>query len=231
VKRRIILVDDEMKVLDALRRSLRGMADQWDMDFVTKGQEALKMMENKAYDVIVSDMKMPEMSGDELLGKVRDLYPETARIVLSGHCSQSTAFRLVDSDHFYLSKPCARELFINTIEQAFYLNQPAEKPNQSLSNDELTVVVGELVKNLLIHGIIHISDVPEALRARFQDSFLEFFAPVLDETGHVKGSGDQYVSAFLDDADFETMSDEDSWFTDDNEKLTDDNRHDEEPTI
>jgi len=191
------------------------MSDQWEMDFVTTGQEVLKLMENKAYDVIVSDMQMPKMSGEELLGKVKELYPATARIVLSGHCNQSTAFRLVGSDHFYLSKPCARELFISTIEQAFFLNQPAEKADQSLSNDELALVMGELVKNLLVHGVISISDVPEALRTRFQDSFLEFFAPLLDEGGHIKGSGDEYVSAYLDDAGFEEMSGEDSWFMED----------------
>lgn len=193
------------------------MSDRWDMDFATEGKEALKLMEDTVYDVIVSDMMMPEMSGEELLGAVKEMYPATARIVLSGHCSQSTAFRLVGSDHFYLSKPCARELFISTIEQACYLNQPAEKQDQPLSNEELGLVVGELVKNLLVHGIISIFDVPEALRLRFLDSFLEFFAPILDESGHIKGSGDEYVSAFLDDAGFETMSGEDSWFTDDDE--------------
>jgi len=207
------------------------MADQWEMDFVTGGQEALELMEDKAYDVIVSDMKMPEMSGEELLGKVKELYPATARIVLSGHCNQSTAFRMVGSDHFYLSKPCARELFVSTIEQAFYFNQPGEEPAKSLSHEELVLATGELVKNLLVHGIIGISDVPKALRIRFLDSFLEFFAPTMDESGHVIGSGDEYVSAFLDDAGFETMSGEDGWFTDGNEEMTDDNPHDGDPMI
>ena len=102
----IIFVDDEINILEGLRRSLKGKIGEWQMDFAMGGEEALKLMNAHPYDLIVTDMKMPGMSGEELLGKVAELHPNTVRIVLTGHYKRSSVFRLVESDHFYLSKPC-----------------------------------------------------------------------------------------------------------------------------
>ncbi|OEJ66044.1 nitrate- and nitrite sensing domain-containing protein [Magnetovibrio blakemorei] len=118
----IIFVDDEQHVLDGLKRSLRGMSDEWNMDFVSEGEEALGLMETKPYDIIVSDMQMPTMSGEELLGKVEQQYPSTARVVLSGHVDQDTTYRLVGSSHLFLSKPCSTELLIDTMRKSISLS-------------------------------------------------------------------------------------------------------------
>lgn len=200
----IIFVDDEQFILEGLRRSLHAeMSKEWKVSFALGGHEALEQMAETHFDVIVSDMMMPQMSGEELLIEVQERYPNTARIILSGQCNQSTAFRLVGSDHLYLSKPCPPELLIKTIEQAHFLKQSQDKVIEPITHEELVGAVGELLKNLLVQDIIPISAVPEILRAQFLDNYLEFIAPVLGENGGIKGSAGEYISMFLDDTEFE----------------------------
>lgn len=104
-KRRILFVDDEPNVLSGLRNLLRKQRHQWDMLFATSGPAALEELAKAPVDVIVSDMRMPGMDGAALLTKVRDLYPQTARIVLSGHAERDAIARVVSVAHQFLSKP------------------------------------------------------------------------------------------------------------------------------
>jgi len=104
-KKRILFVDDEPNVLSGLRNLLRKQRHQWDMFFATSGAAALEELAKAPMDVIVSDMRMPGMDGAALLTKVRDLYPQTARIVLSGHAEREAIARVVSVAHQFLSKP------------------------------------------------------------------------------------------------------------------------------
>ena len=104
-KRRILFVDDEPNVLAGLRNLLRKQRHQWDMLFATSGPAALEELAKAPVDVIVSDMRMPGMDGAALLTRVRDLYPQTARIVLSGHAERDAIARVVSVAHQFLSKP------------------------------------------------------------------------------------------------------------------------------
>jgi HD-like signal output (HDOD) protein len=104
-KRRIMFVDDEPNVLDGLRNLLRKQRSEWDMLFATSGAAALEELAKQRVDVIVSDMRMPRMDGAELLTRVRELYPETARIVLSGHAERDAIARVASVAHQFLSKP------------------------------------------------------------------------------------------------------------------------------
>ncbi len=104
-KRRILFVDDEPNVLEGLRNQMRKQRNVWEMLFATSGKAALEELARAPVDVIVSDMRMPVMDGAELLGRVRDLYPETARIVLSGHAEREAIARVVSVAHQFMSKP------------------------------------------------------------------------------------------------------------------------------
>ena len=78
MKKRILFIDDEPHVLDGLRRSLRNKRDQWEMNFVNSGIEALKFISQVHLpDLIVCDIMMPEMDGYSVLGKLRE-NPKTA---------------------------------------------------------------------------------------------------------------------------------------------------------
>lgn len=104
--KRILFVDDESNVLDGIRRMLRSSRDAWDMEFVGSGNEALQACDECAFDVVVSDLRMPGMDGAYLLGEIRDLYPGTARIILSGYSDAELAAKAVGVAYRVLAKPC-----------------------------------------------------------------------------------------------------------------------------
>jgi HD-like signal output (HDOD) protein len=109
--KRILFVDDEPKILEGLQRMLRPCRKEWEMAFAVSGKEALRILSAGAYDVIVTDMRMPEMDGAQLLQLVREQYPGMIRIVLSGQFESEAAMRVVHAAHQFLTKPCdARKL-------------------------------------------------------------------------------------------------------------------------
>ncbi len=108
-------MDDEPNILKGLQRSLRPLRKYWDMKFVEGGANALQTLENEQFDVIVSDMRMPEMDGATLLGIVQEQYPMMVRIILSGHSDQEMILQSVKSAHQYLSKPCEKKVLVTAI--------------------------------------------------------------------------------------------------------------------
>ncbi len=67
---RIAFVDDEPNILTSLRRSMLSMLDEWEMTFFKSGAELLDRMTTEGFDIVVSDMRMPEMDGAALLNEV-----------------------------------------------------------------------------------------------------------------------------------------------------------------
>jgi HD-like signal output (HDOD) protein len=109
MKKRILFVDDEPKILEGLQRILRSMRQEWEMQFAGSGQEALESLSKEPFDVVVSDLRMPGMDGAQLLTEVMRLYPQIARIVLSGSSDQEIVLKSVRIAHQYLAKPCEAE--------------------------------------------------------------------------------------------------------------------------
>jgi len=121
-QRSILFVDDSVVQLESLQRSLRPMCREWEMCFVDSGAAALELMARSRFDVVVTDMLMPEMDGAELLEEVAKLSPETVRIVLSGCQSDREAvLRTVRPAHRYLSKPCPPEELRTALNRTFAL--------------------------------------------------------------------------------------------------------------
>ena len=136
-KIKILFVDDEPAILESLRRTLRPMRQEWDMQFANSGTEALKIMERETYDVVVTDMRMPGMDGAQLLNEVKKLHPETVRIILSGQVDQDSFVRSIGSFHQFLPKPCTPETLKATVASAY--NQ-----RQSLNNDEVRKIITQI---------------------------------------------------------------------------------------
>jgi len=132
---RILFVDDEIEVMQAMRRSLREMRNEWSMEFALSGVAALDELAKTPTDVIVSDMRMPGMDGWELLAEVKKLYPQTVRLVLSGHADAGSIMRTVGTAHQYLAKPCDSAALKAAISQTYRLKQ-------MLSSDRLAHLVG-----------------------------------------------------------------------------------------
>lgn len=116
-KKRVIFVDDDQNVLAGIQNALRRQRHRWEMVFAPGGAAALMEMERAPADVIVTDMRMPIMDGAALLHEVRERYPATARIVLSGHAERESVLRALPVAHQYLSKPCNGETLVRVIER------------------------------------------------------------------------------------------------------------------
>lgn len=114
---RILFVDDEPRILTGLRRMLRSQRNEWEMEFAEGGIEALDLLRKAPFDVVVSDARMPQMEGSQLLEQVRDEFPDTVRMILSGQCSRSSVLRCVEVAHQFHSKPCDSETLKNSIRQ------------------------------------------------------------------------------------------------------------------
>ena len=115
--KRILFVDDESRVLDGIRRMLYAERKRWDMQFALGGEAALEACEAGGFDVVVSDMRMPGMDGATLLGHIRDRFPSSARIILSGYSEIALATKAVPVAHRFLAKPCSASELQSTIER------------------------------------------------------------------------------------------------------------------
>ena len=117
-KPKILFVDDEKNIIEGMKRMLYPMRKEWDMIFTTSGIKALEYLKTNSVDVIISDMRMPEMDGARLLSEVKQLYPSTARYILSGYSDKSMILKTIDSADQFLSKPCNPNMIKRVIAQA-----------------------------------------------------------------------------------------------------------------
>ena len=137
MKKRVLFVDDEPNVLNGLRRSLHGMREVWDIQFVESAAAALQALEKDGYDAIITDMRMPLMDGADLLDQVKQRYPETVRMILSGQSSRGSMFRSIAQAHQFLSKPCDPQELGTRLSQTFAMRD-------LLSNQSVKTVVSRL---------------------------------------------------------------------------------------
>lgn len=115
IKRRVLFVDDESRVLQGLGRMLRTERNNFETSFAVSGSEALSLLAKEHFDVVVSDLRMPQMTGLQLLAEVKALYPDTVRIILSGEADQDITLESVNVSHRFLHKPCDPEVLKSTI--------------------------------------------------------------------------------------------------------------------
>ena len=137
--KRILFVDDEPALLDGLRGRLRSLRSRWEMVFVESASRAIAELQLRPFDVVVSDMRMPNIDGSQLLATIAERWPATIRIVLSGHVQEEQSARLLTSAHQFLSKPCTAQQLENVIDRCINLHQ-------MLADPRLRDVVGRVKK-------------------------------------------------------------------------------------
>lgn len=103
---RVMFVDDEANVLSGLERLLRPMRRQWEMRFCPGGAQALQSLAVQPADILISDMRMPGMTGGELLAEVMRRWPATTRVILSGQADRVMIHQTIGPAHQFLAKPC-----------------------------------------------------------------------------------------------------------------------------
>lgn len=104
-KPRILFVDDERPILNAMRRLFR--KEPYEMEFASSGEEGLELIQEFRPTVIVSDQRMPGMSGIEFLSRVKELDPDTVRIILTGYTDLKVAEDAINQGEVYrfITKP------------------------------------------------------------------------------------------------------------------------------
>lgn len=120
---RILFVDDQPEILRGLKRSFGTTCLDWDIEFAASGEEALNLMSKSHFDVVISDMRMPKMNGVELFNIIMERYPETVRIIFSGHSDREMIMNSVKCTHQFLAKPCDMETIRYTIVRACKLRE------------------------------------------------------------------------------------------------------------
>jgi HD-like signal output (HDOD) protein/CheY-like chemotaxis protein len=128
MNKRILFVDDDPMLLSGLKRTLRGMRKEWEMAFAPGARQALEALARAPFDLVVTDMRMPEIDGAQLLEQIKTQYPRTMRFVLSGQSDRETILRSIGPTHQFLSKPCDLEELKEKVAQAFALRELLENP-------------------------------------------------------------------------------------------------------
>jgi diguanylate cyclase (GGDEF)-like protein len=123
----LLIVDDESNILSALRRALRLAG----MRILTAGSalEAFEILATNDVQVVISDQRMPQMNGIEFLSRVRDLYPDTVRMVLSGYTDVDSILESINRGTVFrfLTKPWDDALLLEHIDDAFRYHRVASK--------------------------------------------------------------------------------------------------------
>ena len=174
---KILFVDDEVNILDSIRRELR---KRFQVYTAGSGIEALDILKEQGpFAVIVSDMRMPLMDGIQLLATVKDQYPDTVRLMLTGNADQETATEAVNKGQIFrfLNKPCStstlamavalaqrqyrlitaeKELLNKTLQGSItVLSQVLSLASPMAFSSSLRVraMVGEIAEKLQLHNI------------------------------------------------------------------------------
>lgn len=102
----VLIVDDEDMVITSIRAFLQ-LETEYRVTGLTLPEEAVKFLETNPVDVVVSDYLMPKMTGLQLLAKAKELQPESARVLLTGHADKQSAIQAINDVGLfqYLEKP------------------------------------------------------------------------------------------------------------------------------
>ncbi len=137
MKKHILFVDDDPLLLEFYAAMMDKLDGQWEITSTDNGARALEILAETKFDVVVSDMRMPNMSGIQLMREVRRLHPHTSRIIISGAGDQEEIARSLESTHQFLTKPVKSSELVATISRI-------GKLDAYLLNENLKALVGRL---------------------------------------------------------------------------------------
>lgn len=189
--RTILLVDDEENILSAMRRVLR--REGYQILTAGGGKEGLALLADHAVDVIVSDQRMPNMTGVEFLRQAKVLYPDTVRIVLSGYTELQSITDAINEGAIYkfLTKPWDDELIRANIAEAFHHKELGDENRRlsselALANQSLRSLLAEKEHRMALdeasldiaREVLH--SIPLAILGIDNDGFVVFSNPEAD---------------------------------------------------
>lgn len=201
---RLLFVDDEVNILKALKRLFRG--SEYSVNTAESGREALALLEQQAFDLIISDMRMPQMDGAEFLTQAASKWPETVRILLTGYADLESTVAAINQGHIYCycSKPWEdNELKIlvnNAVEQKRLreerrrLLEIVQRQNAELKdlNTHLEDKV-ELRTEQLRSSLHKLDQAHGALKKQYHDS-IKTFVKIIEMRPGIKSGHSMYLA-------------------------------------
>jgi len=145
MKHKVLFIDDDTAIREMMKESFS--KEPYTLLTAGSADEALSILSQEPMDVVISDEKMPGMSGSELLAVVRKKYPDTIRMILTGHANLDSAIRAINEGEIYrfFKKPC------NMIDLAITVRQAIQHKAVLEESQRLQKVVRQ--QNTLIHDI------------------------------------------------------------------------------
>ena len=137
MKTKIIFVDDDPMLLASTRRQLRRKIPDSDMLFFEKASEALESIADSPANVVLSDLRMPEMDGAEFLSRVAEVNPGSIRLAWTGQSEVSQLKRVFQIAHQVFSKPCPTQSLIELIGSAVSVSLLPTEEHEFLLLEEL----------------------------------------------------------------------------------------------
>ncbi len=145
MNKNVLFVDDEYDVISAYKRNLRR---HFNVKTATSGREALEILnESEEVAAVVTDFRMPQMDGVQLLSAVQKAYPDTIRIIITGHADLQLAIDAVNRGNIFrfLTKPCPTEDLINVLNDSLEMFR-LKKSEKELLNKTLKGVINILIE-------------------------------------------------------------------------------------
>ena len=182
----ILCVDDEPNILSALRRLFRAAGLQ--VRTAVGGAAGLLALEAEPIDLVISDMRMPEMDGTEFLQHVRQRWPETVRLLLTGYSDVSSIIEAINRGEIYryISKPWDDNDIILIVRQAL---ERTALEHEKRRLEALTVEQNEALKTLnvslemrVVQRTAELSSANEKLKSNFVTS-IKIFSTLIEMRG------------------------------------------------
>ncbi len=121
MKLSILFVDDDLDILQGYKNMLFTMRKKWELFLAPSVTKALEILNNNKIDIIIADLKMPGLDGNDLLNIVKEKWPKIIRIVLSGQQDYSQILTTTQNAHQFLSKPCDGSMMKAKIQLTYML--------------------------------------------------------------------------------------------------------------
>jgi len=173
---RVLFIDDEPIVLRSLDRALRARKVPWEVRFVDSGHAALQMLAREPFDIVIADLRIPDLDGVDLLTEVQRAYPRIARLVLSGQVGTDDCLRAMRVAHQCLAKPCDIDQLRHVVNNLAWTRNLLDDDELALSANQLSClpspprvhveVCQAIARNAGLPEIAHIIDGDVALTAK-----------------------------------------------------------------
>ncbi len=121
-KGRVLVIDDEAIVRISCQRVLT--PEGYDVVVTSRGDEAIELLEKEQFDVVLTDLKMPDMDGIEVLKTIKQRWPEIQVIIITGYGTISTAVQAIKLGAFeYIEKPFTPEDILDVVNRGMEKKQ------------------------------------------------------------------------------------------------------------